>query len=303
MNTKPALLKLSILVILSTSCLPAPAATPTPTLDLGPQETDAAIANQTQSAQNTLNAKSTQLANETATAVMQTTQRILDMAATQTEQQNRYHATSTENAVIGQTATVAAVLQSTAQAQGMLNLIQKVSNETILTNPSGTYYRLEDFEKDLAKINHIDTPYMSGFSGDNFAIRTDIAWDSASDIANWDRAGCGFMFGAHADYFDFIYLSLDGYVHFLRPQPGKNWIYPFAIQRYRGEISKPKGEAEIMLVSINKRVSFYINGEKVLDEYEGLMKSGDLYYAMVSGTNKGFGTYCKWSNVDLWIFE
>ena len=283
---------ISVFLILAVSCASPttalPTTAPTPSLDL--QKTETFKADQTLSAQSTTDAQATQQANATSTAIMQKTQEALDKAAT-----------IKAEAIIKLTATSVA---STAQAQSLLDTIEKVGFKDAPVGASGTYYRLEDSEASLAKINYIDTVYYSEHEAENFAIRADISWDSASDKANWDRSACGFLFGVHeSDYFDFIVLTLQGYVRFSRPQPGSNTLYTFADQRYSGEIQRPKGDAEVLLVVMDKRAHFYVNGEEVLNEYDGRMKPGGIYYVMISGTNKDFGTSCKWSNVDLWIFD
>lgn len=186
----------------------------------------------------------------------------------------------------------------------MAGEIQQLVEAGVIINTSGYYQNLPDDEASLARINAIGPGLETNFPLENFVLRTDITWSSASETANWDRCGCGFIFGDQKDgYFDFIFLALDGFVRFYRPQPGTNTIVPFSERRYSGKLGRPNGKAEFLLVVVDKRVTVFVNDEKVLSEHESLFKSGRLVYALASGTNKNYGMRCNWKNVDLWIFE
>jgi hypothetical protein len=93
---------------------------------------------------------------------------------------------------------------------------------------------------------------------------------------------------------------LDGFVTLRYWVNGNgNWI----AQRPAGNLSTPDGEAEIMMVVYDKRVTFYIDGEKKLSEHAGLLKPGELAMTLVSGTNKDYGTRCTMTDIDLWTFK
>ena len=58
-----------------------------------------------------------------------------------------------------------------------------------------------------------------------------------------------------------------------------------------------------MLVVDDKRISFYVNGERVATAYDGSLNAGNIALTLLSGTNKDYGTRCTMSNIDLFIFK
>lgn len=248
-----------------------------------------ADAQSTVEALSTANAQATADAQATATVVAEATQQALDSQAT-----------ATQAMVIKQTATAEVVQQATAQAQSMVDRIQTLYDEGIVGSTEGTYVRLEDFDESWAQINWFQW-WNTGYEPENFAIRTDVAWSSASDKANWFNSGCGFIFGqTDKKNFHVSHLVLDGFVTLKYWRNGDgNWI----AKRPAENITTPAGEAEVLMVVYDKRVTFYVNGTEALNEYAGIYKPGSLALTLSSGTNMGYGTRCQMSDVDLWIFE
>lgn len=201
------------------------------------------------------------------------------------------------------TATSEAIQQTTAAVLPMMDVLQPLVEEELIPNLEGTYFPLMDYHSSLAKINYIDPGSPTGFMVENFAVKAKFAWNTASEQTNWDRSGCGFIFGyENYDKYDYFFLGLDGYANLFRPDAKSANLFPIAKMRYSGTLDIPQGEADILLLVMNKRVYFYVNGEKVLDAYDGLMVPGHLIYTLVSGTNKGFGTSCDITEASLWQF-
>ena len=320
MLSKKLLSVLSMIIIVTLSCTlfsESPEDTPTP--DPGPQETQAAMALQlatfeaketlaaqeeqasdalsTSNAQSTIEAEEKAGAEQTEIAIAEETSRAQEdmAAATQAKQQ-------TESAKIEeeQSATAEAQQQITAQAQTMVSWVEQLYEEGVVPSTEGTYVRLEDFDESMAQINWFQW-WDTGYSPENFVIRTDLFYSSASDKVNWFNSGCGFVYGIVDDEnFHVSQLKFDGFVTLLYWAGGDgNWI----AKRPAGKLDLPEGEAEIMLVVSDKRVTFYVNGEEKLSEYAGRLQPGELAYTLGSGTNIGYGTRCNMTNVDLWIIE
>lgn len=198
------------------------------------------------------------------------------------------------------TATAAARIESTAQAQSMLDLIQELYSNGYLSTTAGTYYALEDFDESWAQINWYMWFY-TGYSPTDFVIRADAAWDSASTSANWWASGCGFVFredGVPNHYL--AYLGLDGYVYFARTVRDK---YASLGYSYYGRLDTPKGQAQIMLVVEGTYITFFVNGERVHARQDQGLKSGNLALTLLSGINKDFGTRCQMTNIELWELD
>lgn len=201
------------------------------------------------------------------------------------------------------TATAEAIQQATAAVLPMMDALQPLADEGLITGIEGDYFPLMEYHSSLAKINYIDPGSPTGFLVENFAVKAKFNWNTASDQTNWDRSGCGFIFGFQDEKkYDYFFLGLDGYANLYRPESKSSQLIPIAKMRYSGNLSIPEGEADVLLVVVDKRIYFYVNGEKVLDAYDGLMVPGHLIYTLVSGTNKGFGTSCAITEAGLWQF-
>jgi hypothetical protein len=164
-----------------------------------------------------------------------------------------------------------------------------------------SYFVISDYDQSWAQIGwgqytSIEDPPT------NFVIRTDANWSSASDTANWDQSGCGFVFHAKDTSNLFVsYLGLDGNVYVQRLYNGESKLLGSA--NY-GKVDIPEGSAELMLMVNSDKIYFYVNGEEVYSGSDslltGALDSGDLAFILMSGTNKDYGTRCQMKNTDLW---
>lgn len=197
-------------------------------------------------------------------------------------------------------ATPAIDSQATQQAQAMMGTVQQLFDEGIISTREGEYHRLEDFNESWAQLGYYQW-WKTGYSPENFIISADIAWESASDRANWPEAGCGIVFSEDgASDHHLAYLSLDGFGRLAQISKGQ-WKN-LAAHRY-GTLSVPNGNAKIMLVVYNQRINFYVNGQRVANAYDGSLDAGNLALTLLSGTNKDFGTRCQMTNIDLFILQ
>ena len=235
--------------------------------------------------------QATQDAQASQTAESMQTQAALDAGATETQ-----------SAAIEQNATAEALQQSTAQAEEMSGVIQQLYDDGIIRQVNGAYLRLEDFDQSVAKINYLFT-YPTNFEAENFVISSNIEWNSASDKANWPTSGCGFYYSnSNPDEFTLgeTSLRLDGFAVVDRWTKGDAKVLD---ANKSSNITVPDGQANLMVVVYEQRVAVYVNGTKVVTAYDGLIEPGLLGFTVISGTNAGFGTRCKFSEIDLWIFE
>jgi hypothetical protein len=132
-------------------------------------------------------------------------------------------------------------------------------------------------------------------------IRADAEWDSASDKADWWNSGCGFIFREQdVDNHYLAYLGLDGRVYFTRFVRGR---WSALGSRYYEKVGIPDGSADIELVVEGDKFTFFVNGEQVHTRQDTSLPSGNLAFTLLSGTNKGYGTKCKMSNIDLWVLD
>jgi len=165
---------------------------------------------------------------------------------------------------------------------------------------SAEYYRLDDFDESWAQINWYQW-WNTGFQPEDFVIRVDSSWETASNTANWFSSGCGFVYsedGVENHYMTF--LALDGNVHTYRYI---NNQFTEMKGGYFGKVGTPEGEAELIIVVNNQRMTFFVDGRKVVQFDDRNISSGNLGFTLNSGTNKDYGFRCLMQNIDLWILE
>jgi len=187
--------------------------------------------------------------------------------------------------------------QATAQAQGMAQLVEQLVAEGTVDSINGQYYWMEDFNETWAQISWYQW-WDTGIEPADFVISAHTEWESASKTANWFESGCGFVFHEQdADNHYMIFLALDGNVYL---KGYVNGIYREFGKEYAGKIDHLKGGADIVLAVDGPRITYYVNGVKVLQRENEEIREGKLALTLVSGTNKDYGTRCEISNIEIW---
>jgi hypothetical protein len=305
-HTPFTLISIFILLLLA-SCRPAATElppTPTGTPDL---RTPLALTAEAQTqlaadAQATLDAQATD-DSQAATAAFEASATADSLNATativmqRTETSGTAQAKNTQTAATRQAGTQQAITAATEQAQPMADLLTTLQTDGWLTSTDGEFTPMIDFDESWAQINWFQW-YPTFLSPTSFVIRADITYESASDVANWFNSGCGFVFRYEDnDNFYVTFMKLDGNVEVSRWHNG----YGTTLQNsYYGKLDLPRGSAEMVLIAEGPSIIILINGQKVVRLSDSVFTSGDLFYTLVSGTNKDFGTRCKMTNVGLW---
>ncbi len=178
--------------------------------------------------------------------------------------------------------------------------LQFLIDQGVISGIMEEYIPFEDISREFAQINYFSW-WPTDYEPTNFVIRSDVSWESASDTANWPFSGCGWVFGEKdKDNFHMAFLSMDGYGLLKKWVDGKEEVV--VKQRYE-DVDIPNGSAELLLSVQNDRAAFFVNGEEMYNIYDGNIDPGTLSFTVLSGTNKGFGTRCEWTNTGLMIFE
>ncbi|MEW5869948.1 MAG: hypothetical protein AB1894_11775 [Chloroflexota bacterium] len=308
MYKSPARTRRRLLLLLAVPLLVALACS-TISIGSGSKETEIAV-----SLQATRNAEkeATLVAQQTQVEVQQAATSTLDLPATQaaqsttdaaavaTQKVENARSTATQAQSVKQTATAAVDMRATQQAQPLIDWIQKLANEGAISTTAGAYYPIEDLDKSVAQINYFSW-WDTGYSAENFAILTDVAWDVASDKANWFNTGCGFVFADQDDdFYFFLKLSLDGMAT-LRSRKFDNWN--MLSQKKFGKPTIPSGQANVLMIVLDQRVKLYVDDQPILDSYASALRPGQINLSLSSGINTGFGTRCQFTNAGLWIFD
>lgn len=306
MLNKKSFLMLIIFIVLSLSCQVTTTIISTPTLDLSPyrtqtaqskkqsQEYSTATANQLLVAQGTLSAIKTETALSTQENLLSQTSVKITQAQLETQ------TAGTQAAINLLTATKNQVSIQTVQAESFYKTIKNLAEKGVISSVSGYYREIDDFDQNWPQLGWYRY-WSTGFSPENFVIASDIEWESASMSADFTRSGCGFVFGEiDEENYSLAYLALDGFVHLVHVYNGDwRWL----VSRRYGRLSLPEGNAEIMMVVVNQRITFFVNGEEVAAGYDRSYAAGTLNYTLLSGTNKDFGTSCNMKNTELWVIE
>jgi hypothetical protein len=188
-------------------------------------------------------------------------------------------------------------LEATERYEGMAGKVKEYHQAAYISTDAGKYKRLEAFVDSWAQIDWYQWMPIDGNAPDNFIIRSDIHWQSASKTAN--ESGCGFVFRLQEDQDHYmIFVSIDGYVYTSIVRSGD------FESMGRAKYGKPSidGKAALTLIAEGSTFSILVD-DKLIKRYEGMkndMLSGDLAYTIVSGTNKDYGTRCTFEHVDLW---
>lgn len=176
--------------------------------------------------------------------------------------------------------------------------VQAYYDAKYITSKTGTYEMLEDKTSAWAKLNYYIWEPM-GYSPTNFIIKSEISWLSASSAA--DSSGCGYVFRLQdndsRDHYMF-FISLKGYVE-VATNVANRWK---SLGRATYGNAAQKGTADVVLIVEDSVFRVLVNGKlmKTVTGFAGKLGTGDLAYTVLSGTNKSYGTQCKFKDTVLW---
>jgi hypothetical protein len=265
----------------------------------------------TRQAQFTANAQATNRIEQTIqaqeTQKVEKTESAVDTTATAEAEANNISnatatagqiATATAVVIRQQTSTANAIVRSTAQAQPMLELVNHLVDEGYLTTNEGDFYPLVDFDESWAQLGWYWF-FPTGYAPSDFVIRASAEWDSASQTP--DPSGCGFVFREDGQPNHYVtFFGTDGNVYFSRYYKG---VPDLIGKNYYGIVGVQEGAADIVLAVEGNWITYLVNGQMVLREYDEALSSGNLDYTLISGTNKDYGTHCRMTNIGLWVIK
>lgn len=192
--------------------------------------------------------------------------------------------------------------QATADAGAMLADIQELAELGYLESTDGYYQTLRPYTESKAMINYIGFE-PTRIDAINYVIRGHISAAMDGEAGNAFNSGCGFAFriSEEGDYY-LIVQAMDGNVYLHKTVPGTNRLSRVD-GRYAGQIGFPNAEFDFIFIVEGPSFRWFVNGEYIAQFYHSAFPEGELAYAMVSGTNIGFGTRCTMTNVEAWILD
>ncbi|MGC1375041.1 MAG: hypothetical protein WA821_02390 [Anaerolineales bacterium] len=208
--------------------------------------------------------------------------------------------TVTPKPTITLTPTITPNATATQRVADFTAKVEEYQKAGYISTTDGAYIYLASYSNSMAKINYFFWDTIPLVSPDNFIITSNIRWDSASSAA--DSSGCGYVFRIQGNNDNYVlYLSLKGYVE-MASYVSNRWK-----SMGRGTFGKPaqNGQAKLTLIVEDNQFRVLVNDTliKTFTGLQGKLTTGKLAYTVLSGTNKSFGTSCKFDNTELWTIK
>lgn len=186
---------------------------------------------------------------------------------------------------------------NTYDCKNFKNMISQFQEYSIVPD-GGEFHTSPDYSKAYANINK-STSYKITDSVKNFALSMTVSWDSASDIPNIANAGCGLLFRFNDSTYITSILRMDGNLTASGVKTGKGM---FTKKYYYGH-ANIEATHNLTVVANNDNVKIYIDGKQYANIMDvSITRSGDLRLITVSGTNKDWGTRCKFKNINYYTW-
>lgn len=182
---------------------------------------------------------------------------------------------------------------------------QKYYDLGYLSTTNGTNRKYVDFVEEWAQLGWYKS-WIYEERAENFYVSAHFKWSSA--YRNADGSGCGIAFAIQENYDKYsIFLDRAGVLFYIY-ETSYGYYRPVGITRGTGkvEFGNPFDqpiEADFTLIVNDAYVYVLVNGELV-GEYtlsKNKFYKGGFGPAILSGTNKDFGTRCEITNFHGWI--
>ena len=192
----------------------------------------------------------------------------------------------------------AAIVNATQRAVSMGRLAETLHEKGYIQTMGGSFFKVKTFDESYAKSGWY-YKWTTEYEPENFILRTDVIWNSASDEASWPTSGCGFVF-AYSDPNNMFraFLNLDGTVRIHRMVDGE---FKVIATDFYSELEVPEGHAQFVMIVEDDWLTFMVNNNRIVHLQDENLQKGELSFAIASGTNVGYGTRCQMNNVELWV--
>jgi hypothetical protein len=174
-----------------------------------------------------------------------------------------------------------------------------------LSTTDGTNRKYVDFVDEWAQLGWYNW-HIYEKRAENFYVSAHFKWSSA--YRNADLSGCGIVFAIQENYDKYsVFLDRSGVLFYIYEE-SYGYYRPVGITRGTGKVEfgnpfDQPVEADFTLIVNDAYVYVLVNGDLV-GEYtlsKNKFYKGGLGPAILSGTNKDFGTRCEITNFHGWI--
>jgi hypothetical protein len=134
----------------------------------------------------------------------------------------------------------------------------------------------------------------------NFVFSTTVSWASADENTEADSSGCTLMFRGNgtSDLHD-VSLRMDGYVYLAAYRDGVWRFY----KEYRYGGWQFEATHQFVVVANESKVTVYVDGVQTGSWDNVAVSEGSIGMTALSGTNKGFGTRCEWTDTYYYTWD
>lgn len=195
-------------------------------------------------------------------------------------------------------------LAATEHAEELAVEVQSYFDQGYLTTTAGVFREFEEFREEWAQLGWYSS-WLFNETASDFYMAAHFKWSSA--YRNADVSGCGFIFALqNNENRDHYAVFLDrSQVYFVETG---YYYQPFRPTRGTGRVNfaNPADqpvEADFTLIVKDAYAYVLVDGE-VVGEYtlsQSRNLEGRLGLALLSGTNKDFGTRCEMTDLRLWL--
>ncbi len=186
----------------------------------------------------------------------------------------------------------------------LFSQVQRFQQEGLIPETKGKYLALDNYENNFAQVGWLRYRHMQ-YQFKYFVYRGHVEWSTALDTNK--TSGCGVVFALQLkegqnEYFGVILDKSRIYFSAIR----SGGYYDLGKTRGSGHLNFGNpAEADLTLLVYDYKAFVYVDDEFV-GEYTLPKKSelnGYFGYAIISGTNRDYGTKCKITDSRIWSLD
>ncbi|HNS31097.1 MAG TPA: hypothetical protein PKL52_11250 [Tenuifilaceae bacterium] len=190
------------------------------------------------------------------------------------------------------------------QMSGEIVTPTKSSIQTYLSSENVEHYQEGDIELPYDNDGSIYQPLE--FSGIEFAVQTEVEWDTVSNSENLSNIGCGFRVESYRHEL-MVFIALDGYSYSYEKISDDNNVSELINEdkaKY-GNPSNLSGMAKIGIVLNEDGYSFFVNDKLILTSVNLSRNSTytDTFYVSSEKFLVYSHTACRFRDINIWIAQ
>lgn len=186
-----------------------------------------------------------------------------------------------------------------ADAGDFEKLISDLKAEQLIPESEGKTTSYGSYTDNFAKMGFAQ--WFPFTTAEHFVLSANLSWVSASQTPNGAVSGCGIVFGVKQELLNYLMVSfrMDGNAYI---KGSKNLMGLHYGMKYYSRPSM-QGEGNLVLIVDGLSVTVYFNDNVLFSIPNAAIDGDGIGYAVLSGTNKEFGTRCNFDDVYIYTWE